>query len=84
MTGIVATEVSAVELVKLAKEGALLLCPACREPLRTVPANWKAGMPFAGVECPRSQRHFLIHCDDAETMREVRRRIRGFTRRKSP
>jgi hypothetical protein len=78
---IITKQTSTVEIVKAIRAGEKLQCPICSATLKTVPENWQAGMPLHGIECPHSQRHFMIHCEDATAMKEMRARIKEITRK---
>lgn len=77
MTTFNAADISGVEAVKLVRQGHTLVCPVCKSTIRTVPENWHSGMVLHGLECPESQKHYLVHCDDAETMKEMRARMKA-------
>jgi hypothetical protein len=77
MRSLVANTVSVTEAVKLLGEGGDLLCPICGAIIKTLPERWVKGTPLHGIECPTDQRHFMVHFDDAATMREMRDRMRA-------
>lgn len=76
MTDIVATDVTGVEALKLVQRGQQLKCPKCDSIIETVPKNWAKGMPLHGLECPKEQKHYMIHCEDEKTMKEMRARMK--------
>lgn len=70
-------KISSADLMKLIKQGVALHCRVCSERLQTVPENWKPGMIFSGIVCPKDQKHFMIHCDDAAAMKAIRARMKA-------
>lgn len=77
MKTLVVSRVSAHQAVKLIVQGWELLCPVRNSTIKTVPEGWSAGTPLHGIECPNDQRHFMIHYDDAATMKEMRDRMKA-------
>jgi hypothetical protein len=75
-----AGHISGVEALKLIRDGTQLTCPVCTAILETVPREWKLGMPLHGIQCPNSQSHFMIHCDEESAMKEMRRRMAARSR----
>ena len=59
-----------------------MLCPRCGSIIKTVPENWNVGMPLYGIECPVEQRHFMIHFEDEQAMKEMRSRMKARTAQK--
>ena len=72
MNSVIANEVSGADAAKLIGQGIKLLCPVCGAAIKTVPENWVAGKPLTGIECPNDQKHFMVHYDDAATMKTMR------------
>jgi hypothetical protein len=79
MNPIIANQVSGVEALKLIQQGRQLQCPICLAVIKTVPESWVAGMTLYGIECPNDQRHFMIHCEDGDAMKEMRARMKKRT-----
>jgi hypothetical protein len=77
MTHLIATDITGVEALKLVRKGQQLKCPRCASIIKTIPENWRTGMPLYGIECPKEQRHFMIHCEDANAMKEMRARMKA-------
>ncbi|PRC90887.1 hypothetical protein S2091_4380 [Solimicrobium silvestre] len=77
MSQLIANQTSSAEVIKLIQQGQSLQCPVCFSVIKTVPENWKPGMVLHGIECPNDQKHFMIHCDDGQAMKEVRARMKA-------
>jgi hypothetical protein len=76
MIYLITKDMATAEILKLVREGQQLRCPQCGSIVKTIPENWKSGMPFYGIECPNEQRHFMIHCDNESAMKEMRVRMK--------
>ena len=81
MTFVINRDTSSAEIIERMSSGESLHCPACSAVLTTVPENWQIGTPLHGIECSRNQKHFLIHCDDASIMKEMRARMQSRMKR---
>jgi len=80
-----ADAVSAVEALAIYERGGELICPVCSARVVPIPVGAPPGSRPMGLECPASNRHFLIYGEDAETMRAARdglRRIASKSREK--
>jgi hypothetical protein len=77
MKNTIVTDVTGTEALKLIKEGVQLRCPKCGSMIKTIPDNWSADMPLYGIQCPQNPNHFMIHCEDAVTMKEMRSRMKA-------
>ena len=82
MSNVIPTGMSTIDVIKLIREGQKLRCPACLSTIKTVPETWVIGMPLHGIECPTDQKHFVIHCDDARLMNEMRTRMKEIAKNK--
>jgi hypothetical protein len=71
------SKMSTQEVLKQIRQGRLFQCRICKAVIKTVPENWKPEMPLHGLVCPTDQRHFLIHCDDATAMKEIRAKMKA-------
>jgi len=78
---IVAPEAPA-EITRLLNDGQALLCPRCRYPLKTIPAEWQRGRPLHGVECSRAPRHWGLQWHTAEEERRFRALFKTLRERK--
>jgi hypothetical protein len=77
MNMISASTLSTVDAIKHVKQGRTLQCPVCKTGIVTVPTYWTKDIPLHGIQCPNDFKHFMIHCDDANTMKEMRARMKA-------
>ena len=72
-----ANQLSSSSALELIRKGQQLQCPVCAAIIKTVPEKWKPGMQLHGIECPNDQKHYMIHCDDENAMKEMRARMKA-------
>lgn len=67
--------ISGVDALKLARQGQQLQCPvtACRAIIKTVPEEWRPGMPLHGLQCSKNFKHYMLVAEDEYAMKEIRR-----------
>lgn len=71
-----ADAVSAVEALTVYERGGELVCPVCSSRVVTIPAVLTPGSRPMGLECPISNRHYLIYGESSETMKTARDGLR--------
>jgi uncharacterized C2H2 Zn-finger protein len=77
MMPISAKNLTGAEAIKLIREGQQLACPKCSAVIKTIPENWDIGMALHGLECPNNREHFYILCENAELVKEMRKKMQN-------
>ena len=74
---------SGADALKLIRQGQQLQCPVavCRATLKTIPEEWRPGMPLHGLQCPNDFKHYTLVADDEYAMKEMRRRMAAYAKK---
>ena len=81
MESIDLNNMSAVEILSLARKGNELKCPRCQAILETIPKKWTGEVPLHGVVCPNNQKHFLIYSEPEHASKNVRNLIKEMVKK---
>jgi hypothetical protein len=76
-----ANEVSGAEALMLVSRDTVLTCPSCSAQIVTIPRVVAEGASPLGIECPVSQRHYVVYRDASSAMKQMRERMKSLHRK---
>lgn len=69
-------EYSTFEILKAIQGGDKVACPVCGTILQTIPESWSKGSCPIVVRCPKNEKHFYVHSEPAQAVRDIREGMR--------